>query len=345
MALLYAAGAALAVIEETVVPDARVPWPWVAWVVVLCALTVAAIVLTMPSRLPALVWPLAAGVVPVALILVMTLSSRDASAGAQLTFTWPVMYAAYQMRAGMAWMVTGLVVVAVVVLSLFVRPPDYIEDATATPIVLIALTLTLTRARGKLDQAMTALRYSAEHDALTDLATRGRFDADLRSTEALPGPVSLLLVDIDGFKLVNDGFGHDAGDEVLKYVARSLNVRRHLTDTAYRLGGDEMAVLLPGCPEAVALARAEAIRKMVECHLAAEVLGSTAAGPVTVSVGVATKPGPLVEELGLLRAADEAMYVAKKAGRNQVATATSRRLRGARRDTRLLLAPAVAPRL
>src|ERR1035438_1964113 len=113
----------------------------------------------MPSRLPALAWPFLAGVVPVTLILVMTLSSRDASAGTQLTFTWPVMFAAYHFRVGMAWMVTGLVAGAVVALSLFVQPPNYVEDATAIPIVLVVLTLTLTRARGKVDEAMAALRY------------------------------------------------------------------------------------------------------------------------------------------------------------------------------------------
>jgi diguanylate cyclase (GGDEF)-like protein len=293
-----------------------VPWVAAATLVALAVAMTAA-----PDRLPPLSWPVLAGAIPVSVILLLTIGSRDASAGSQLTFCWPLLFAAYQLRPPAAWLVTGMVVAGDISLCLDVKPLYYVEDATAVPIIFLAITLTLVSARGKVDKLMVTLRHDAEHDALTGLATRRRFDVDLELACEKDGPVSLLLVDVDHFKYVNDSYGHSIGDDVLKGVARCLEGRRHSCDSAYRLGGDELAVLLVGCPPGPAMARAEEVRRLVETVLTREIFGPAPERALTVSIGVASSVSSRVEHPSLLRAADQALYAAKDAGRNQVATA------------------------
>lgn len=320
-AVLYIVGAVLLILDDTVIPQARVPWGWVPWVAASGLALLALVMAVAPQHLPPFSWPVLTGVIPVAVILLLTIASRDASAGSQLTFCWPVLFAAYQLRPAAAWLVTAIVVVADIALCLVVKPLYYFEDATAVPIIFLAITLILVSARNKVDLLMATLRHDAEHDSLTGLATRRRFDADLEAASGHGAPISLLLVDVDHFKVVNDSYGHSAGDEVLKGIARCLEVRRHQTDMAYRLGGDEMAVLLRGCPSGPALARAEEVRRVVESDLANDVFGPGSGRTFTVSIGVATSPGSVADQMGLLRAADQALYAAKTAGRNQVAFA------------------------
>lgn len=338
-ALLYVVGAVLVLADNTVIPQPRPTWTWVPWALAPMLGLVALVFWKIPERLPPLWWLAGTGIVPVGLVLLLGLGSGDASAGSQLTFCWPVLFAAYQLRPGAAWAVTAWVCGADVLLCLVLKPFSYIEDATAVPVIFVAITLAVVMARSRLDQAMEALRHEADHDPLTGLATRRRFDADVAAALAQGVPVSLVLVDVDHFKDVNDSYGHAAGDEVLKYVAQCLDDRRHLTDTAYRLGGDEMAVLLLGCPQGAALDRAEDIRKAVAA--AAESVPRHPRGrpAPTVSVGVATSSETYAKEVGLLRAADQALYVAKAAGRNRVSSFSGR----SRADLALPVRPAQPP--
>jgi diguanylate cyclase (GGDEF)-like protein len=130
------------------------------------------------------------------------------------------------------------------------------------------------------------------------------------------GSVSLLMIDIDHFKQINDASGHQAGDQVLREVARTLREGLRTVDALGRYGGEEFVAVLPHTPSVEALATAERLRRAV-----AEADLSSGGKPIraTISVGVASCPAPGMDAPGdLVRAADKALYAAKQAGRNRV---------------------------
>jgi diguanylate cyclase (GGDEF)-like protein len=154
----------------------------------------------------------------------------------------------------------------------------------------------------------------ADHDPLTGLLNRRSFERALSRHAAgirrYGSTGALLVLDLDGFKHVNDTHGHVAGDELIISCARALAGRLRATDVLARLGGDEFAVLLPhgGQDEAVKLARA-----LVDVVRSA---GGTERARVTVSVGVAHFDDIMVTAEEVLVRADRAMYEAKAAGRD-----------------------------
>jgi len=162
--------------------------------------------------------------------------------------------------------------------------------------------------------AEEALRRQATHDALTGLSTgtvlRDRTEQALRLATRDGSPLALLLLDLDGFKRVNDTRGHDAGDHLLRVVADRLRATLRAPDTVARLGGDEFAVLLPGD---TAEGATEAARSLLAA-LAAPVALEKQRVNVVASVGIALFPAHGVDAAGLLRHADAAMYTAKRAG-------------------------------
>ncbi|HET7292910.1 MAG TPA: diguanylate cyclase [Vicinamibacteria bacterium] len=166
----------------------------------------------------------------------------------------------------------------------------------------------------------TQLSQLASSDDLTGLANRRRFAEAIRNEMArmrrTAKPVALVMVDVDHLKRINDTYGHPAGDAAIRHVAEALKRGRRETDVAARLGGEEFALLLPDTSREGAAHAAERIR--------ADLNGSTVAGVgvVTVSIGVATAPEDAADEKVLLRIADERLYVAKSAGRNQVCSQT-----------------------
>ena len=169
-------------------------------------------------------------------------------------------------------------------------------------------------------QAREALRDLAMHDPLTQLlnrrATMDILTSELSRSARDPKPLTLMMVDIDHFKSVNDRFGHPAGDAVLCEVARRLRTSIRTYDAVGRFGGEEFLIVAPGCDAAPGLAQAERLREVVS---SGPVQLKDLSIDVTVSVGVATSPEPQPEELeALLSAADEALYRAKKNGRNRV---------------------------
>ena len=169
------------------------------------------------------------------------------------------------------------------------------------------------------------LHERAEHqaatDALTGLANRRQFEerllAEVDRTRRFPAPLGLMMLDIDHFKQVNDRFGHQAGDDVLRAVAGAVSACARDVDVAARYGGEEMAVLLPGADIAGALAAAERVRKAVEALDTGILDAEGDPVRVTVSLGVASLgEGPLDGE-DLVAQADAALYRAKHAGRNR----------------------------
>ena len=157
-------------------------------------------------------------------------------------------------------------------------------------------------------------------DPLTGLNNRRFLDHQLNVIMArhIKGGtgLSLLLLDIDFFKRINDGFGHDAGDEVLKEFARRLGLNVRAIDMACRYGGEEFVVLMPETDGPDALHIAERVRSQVAD--VPFVINDGRSMQVTVSVGVATSQGLGDSPEALLKRADEAVYEAKQSGRNRV---------------------------
>lgn len=187
---------------------------------------------------------------------------------------------------------------------------------------LLASNQALQQNLREIDELQVQLREQAIRDPLTGLHNRGYLDSTLerelarcrREGEAL----SLAMIDVDHFKNFNDCYGHQAGDECLKEVATALlsSVRR-ASDLVARYGGEEFSLILPHTDAAAALQMAEGVRRAVEALALPH--EQSAAGRVTISIGVATMTGAAEISSGkLLRAADEALYRAKRGGRNQV---------------------------
>jgi diguanylate cyclase (GGDEF)-like protein/PAS domain S-box-containing protein len=179
----------------------------------------------------------------------------------------------------------------------------------------------------KLAQALASLKDLAVTDALTGVANRRRFDEALtsewRRAHRECSPLALMLVDLDRFKTLNDTYGHQAGDLVLRTVAETLaTFAQRAGEVIARYGGEEFALLLPNTKPERALAVADDARQAVSA-IDSRSLGLCAAVPVTISVGIANSLPFAAEtsEQELLRLADEALFTAKREGRNRVVVA------------------------
>ena len=180
---------------------------------------------------------------------------------------------------------------------------------------------------GQLRQEVTKAREDALADGLTGLMNRRGFDLALAACLAMPeaddreGP-SLLLIDIDHFKLVNDSYGHLFGDKVIRAMAQILKNNVKGKDTAVRYGGEEFVILLPDTPLDGARHLAETIRSAVERFRIKRTDSNEAVANITVSLGVA---GYRDGESGndLVARADAALYASKKQGRNRVTVAAA----------------------
>ena len=183
----------------------------------------------------------------------------------------------------------------------------------------VRTTVGLHRERDRTRQLLARLERLSEEDPLTGLANRRRWDAELDIACAVSRrsgePVSVVLVDLDRFKQVNDRHGHAGGDAALRAVADLLRAAVRSGDVVARLGGDELAVLLPGGPEERAVELAERVR------LATLTLDLPGFGPgeLTVSLGVAAATGADAAPAVLTARADGCLYAAKGT-RNAVGT-------------------------
>jgi diguanylate cyclase (GGDEF)-like protein len=170
-------------------------------------------------------------------------------------------------------------------------------------------------------------------DALTGLANRRRFDSFLKQEWAhamrTQEPLALILADIDSYKKYNDTYGHAAGDECLRRIARVMQkLGRRTSDLAARYGGEELALILPVTNLSDAKRLAEELRNHVDAlripHQTSEVKPW-----VTISAGVAAMvPNPSSDPLSLINLADQALYKAKRAGKNGVRASRSMARRG-----------------
>lgn len=191
------------------------------------------------------------------------------------------------------------------------HPPDYIHVGMSTAVAFTLFGYILGRQADRLAEL-------SKTDALTGLFNaRGlfdRLDAELARSRRYREPLALLFVDLDGLKSINDRYGHRAGDDAIRSLADVIRSELRESDVGARWGGDEFAVLAPSTSKVAALALAERIRALIPER--------STRWPLSASVGVATlaprTDGAVVDPATLMRAADAAMYEAKRSGRNRV---------------------------
>jgi len=214
------------------------------------------------------------------------------------------------------------------------RDPGALGESAQKELAMLALQAAEALVRTRLYESAERL---ATTDGLTGVLNRRTFNLQLQSRlrEALRynRPLSLVLLDVDHFKKVNDTYGHPAGDVVLRGIAALAQKQARETDIVARYGGEEMALILPETDAQGAHAIAERIRNAAASGTHATEQGNI---QVTVSIGLATWPGPGDSAEELLEAADKALYRAKQAGRNRVAAANPASP-GAHRDLRSAL--------
>jgi diguanylate cyclase (GGDEF)-like protein len=191
-------------------------------------------------------------------------------------------------------------------------------------VTLFAILANALRRRAVAERQLATI---ASTDTLTGLSNRRRFDAALESewlrAKRQKSPISLIMIDADGFKAYNDQHGHQAGDAALASIAQCIaNGPRHGSDITARYGGEEFAVLLPNHTVEGAAAVAEEIRASI-LSLRAQQLGRPDATP-TISAGVASMiPLPGLSPADLVKSADLALYEAKRQGRDRVISAAA----------------------
>jgi len=229
----------------------------------------------------------------------------------------------------------------------FVEHPAYAQillsgilgKVAAALVYSAALALYLRRSRGEpgearpalgdLFQMLTyrqkyeALRAQAARDPLTGVHNRGFFDEMLASQLAIARrggtPVTVMMVDVDHFKRVNDTYGHSEGDRALRVIAQALAGAARASDTVSRYGGEEFCLILPGTPLDAAVQLAGRIREEVpEACARAAIGGGTR---ITVTIGLAAAPADGMDSETVLRVADRRLYRGKDAGRDRVVAA------------------------
>jgi diguanylate cyclase (GGDEF)-like protein len=195
-------------------------------------------------------------------------------------------------------------------------PITYLYVAVSTTLVFSLFGALLGRRADQLARLATT-------DPLTGLlnarAFRDRFHQEAARAARYRQPLSLLLIDLDGLKGINDRYGHESGDEALRRVAAAIRHGLREADLGARVGGDEFTVLAPNTNDAAALSLGERLRALV-----IEGSGSAMPRATSVSIGIATlvpAGRQTSDEVSLMRGADEALYRAKHEGGNRVARA------------------------
>lgn len=203
---------------------------------------------------------------------------------------------------------------------------DRLASGPYTPDDLMALSVLMAPAalalgRERVLREAQAYAQAAVIDPVSGLFNRryfqGRLEEELQRAIRQTTSVGLLMVDLDGFKSINDRFGHVAGDLVIRDISEILRRSVRIFDVCTRFGGEEFAVMMPGGTIESAQAIAERIRQRVEAYQRSE--SDLNALTVTASIGVAVSP-PGVTAHDLIERADRALYHAKRAGKNRVST-------------------------
>jgi diguanylate cyclase (GGDEF)-like protein len=295
--------------------------PFVGWWFLVLFGVSAAVILTADRRLERAERPeLSIALNMVVILAVMGVGAALSGGEDSPALSWmvlPVALAAARFRPHVVIVGAAITAAAMAGVCVVVDAQALVDDPTrliSTLTLLIAVTAVMTALmEGELEH-----RDRAVLDPLTGLLNRASLDARVVEIEEQAhltgGAVSLVLLDLDCFKQVNDTYGHKRGDAVLRDVAYEIRKSLRSFELVYRIGGEEFLVLLPGVDLSEALDIAERVRHSVEAARPGEL-------DLTVSAGVATDAGGHITYDGLFRAADAALFEAKRGGRNRVETA------------------------
>jgi diguanylate cyclase (GGDEF)-like protein/putative nucleotidyltransferase with HDIG domain len=235
-----------------------------------------------------------------------------ASTYGPLPYVWVMLFAFYFFTLPAALVHLGLAMTGYALALVAESPPgSHLDGWLATTGTLLAGGMFVVVVRDRMTSLIDGFAAAAHRDALTELLNRRGFqeifDLELERARRAEAPLSLIAGDLDRFKRVNDEHGHPAGDDALRRVASTIRSCKRGFDAAARIGGEEFAVLTPNSGAHGAYMLAERIRTGIE----------QGGDGLTVSFGIATFPLHGGSSEALLRAADQALYAAKRLGRNR----------------------------
>jgi len=236
-------------------------------------------------------------------------------------FLWPMLVAAYFLPPREV-AVNGAIALCAcaVTLTWFVEPGLRIAMIIGVAAIVGVASAVVVALRAEVLALVERLRSQATLDALTGADNRWEFERrlleELQSADRTGSGCALVVFDIDHFKRINDTFGHAAGDETLRAIAREVGVVKRCTDFFARIGGEEFALILPDTDAGGAAVLAEALR--------ATLARAGLAYPVTLSFGVTDRAISGTSATDMLAGADDALYAAKRHGRDRIARATRR---------------------
>ena len=238
-------------------------------------------------------------------------------------FLWPMLVAAYFLPPREVAVDVAIAFAAcAVTLALFVEPGLRIATFIGVVAIVGVASAVVVTLRAEVLQLVERLRAQATLDSLTGAANRWEFERrlqeELQRADRTGGNCALLVFDIDHFKRINDSFGHAAGDDALRAIAREARAAKRGTDFFARIGGEEFALILPDTDLDGATVLAEALR--------AALARAALTHPVTLSVGVTDRATSGVTATALLAGADAALYAAKRQGRDRIARASAARM-------------------
>ena len=315
LAVMFGSGGLYGVLMSIVVPELAGGAVGGALVVFAVCIACSLAMLRFRDHIPPRWWVIAP-FLAVATVASSNIATSDATTGSQLFLLWPVLYAALYLNLPqtIAMLITAMAGEAMVVLTIL---PGWrgLTDLTGMVLVAVMTALVIRQLRRRVGVLVRALEAQALEDQLTGLPNRRALEMAVASAllryERNREPVTILTLDLDRFKEINDRLGHAGGDRALCDVATCLRESLRAVDTVARLGGDEFVVVLAGCDREAAPLVADKLRATV----AASVPG------VTVSVGTATVSETVRDANALYRASDAALYAAKNGGRNRVTAA------------------------
>src|SRR5256714_2044190 len=244
-------------------------------------------------------------------------ASGDTTSPYAAFYFWIAIYSFYFLSRGRASVQMAFIGLAYAAVLLFNG------DISTTPVIhwaFITSTLVVAGAfigvqRGHMDRLIAKLSTAARTDALTGLLNRRGFEelfaTELERARRNGRPLSVIVGDLDGFKAINDRFGHAAGDHALEKLSEILQTAKRRVDTAARIGGEEFAVIAPDSDHHAAYILAERMRRGVRETFTADPFA------LTISLGVATFPRHGATAEALIAGGDEALYAAQKLGRDR----------------------------
>jgi diguanylate cyclase (GGDEF)-like protein len=292
--------------------------PWTAWWTLGLLLVAAVPLATFERRLKRSAHPerLAAQTL-LLILLVLAIAVAGTGGPASPALPWliiPCAMATTRFRRAVVVAMAGLTAVVVLAASVSVDPRGFADDPRLV-ICTLALLVVVAVVTSTLTDAELKHRDNAVLDPLTGLLNRHALElrfAELEQQARLTGgSVCAIVCDLDGFKQVNDAYGHERGDTVLRDCTYEMRKALRSFELAYRMGGEEFVVLLPGLDVAQGVEVASRLREAIE-------RARPGGLKLTMSLGVAAAVGSRVRQEPLLRTADEALYRAKAAGRNRV---------------------------